>query len=122
MREKSAESAYSPSLIIGGRHIEASIYLMSSNDISTLAQHNEKREEYLCPCAPIGIIATNYNRYSTVPAWGKGVTDNTMHRDLESGPSIVCRGCALVAALFANEKQTRHSCQAALLACVLWLS
>lgn len=39
-----------------------------------------------------------------------------MHRDLEGGPSIVCRGRALVAALFAKEKQARHSCQAALLA------
>lgn len=41
-----------------------------------------------------------------------------MHRDLEGGPStcIVCRGRALVAALFVNEKQARHSCQAVLLA------
>lgn len=48
MREKSVESAYSPCLIIGGRLIEASEYLMSvaSNDVSAPAQHNEKRGEY----------------------------------------------------------------------------
>lgn len=38
-----------------------------------------------------------------------------MHRDLEGGPSIVCRGRAHVAASFMIEKQARHSCQAALL-------
>lgn len=37
-----------------------------------------------------------------------------MHRNLE-GPCIVYRGRALVAALFVNEKQARHSRQTALL-------